>query len=132
MASRRERIRIKSLQLYYPVNATVYSGFLTLSYVEPGEHQISGLCSRCPDEFGCVPAGSRREGLAAEHASDLFGAAGGIELGDLGYRTALFFGLTDPVVVVCKTGNLGQVGNAENLILGGKRLQAARHALRGT
>lgn len=73
-----------------------------------------------------------RSKLAAEHAADLAGTGIALELFDGGDGTSFGLPFLDGVVMVGTASDLGEVGNAEDLVGGGNGFEAAADAVGGT
>ena len=78
-----------------------------------------------------VKEGFRRQALPAQHAANFLGSLGPVEFDDGGDGSAFGLLLFDTIVEVGEGGNLGLVGDAEDLVAAAEFFQAAADGLRG-
>ena len=83
------------------------------------------ICSACRNEVSVSLAPLR-------HARDLFGALCIIQKPDGGFGAALLFLLLDKEMLIRESGDLREVGDAEDLLGAGERLQLLADSLGGT
>jgi hypothetical protein len=68
---------------------------------------------------------------AGDHAGDFVGAGAVVEEADFGFGAAVGFALVDEEVLVGEGGDLGQVGDAENLLAAAEGFELLADGFRG-
>ena len=81
------------------------------------------------DETARVGLGFGRRDAAAQHAGELGDPIAGLERSCPGDRSSAFPPLLDGEMVIGISGNLRQMGDAEELAVGGERFQSACHGI---
>ena len=91
--------------------------------------------------LGVLPAGGDHLGgvlqagfcdlCAGAHAGDFVGAGAVVEEADFGFGAAVGFALVDEEVLVGEGGDLGQVGDAENLLAAAEGFELLADGFRG-
>ena len=83
----------------------------------------SALLPAAGDHLGGVLQAGVGNLCAGEHACDFVGAGAVVEDADPRLRAAVFLALLDSEMLIGESGNLRQVGNAEDLLRAGEGLE---------